>query len=252
MPNALLINQKPAKPRWHRRSLLAVVCLAFPVLTFAQTVSAQPAGKSKNAAAKQTREAAIRENGNSETLSSQDEQAALTFAAEHHAELHDLLKSLRKANRPQYKKALGQLHVTRVRLSRMTDRTPERFKLSLEQWKVDSRIRLLIARMTMSQDAGWEATLETLLARRVELRLALLKNEQQRLQQRMEKLANQIEQLQTDPSAATEKELAVIRRSLGLLDAKTRKPGPMPSSAPDGSRPAGRTVKPPATTPRQP
>jgi hypothetical protein len=163
-------------------------------------------------------------------LSEQDERAALDFAQEHHADLHALLLRLRQGRKGQYLTAVRQIHQTRERLERLRERTPDRYEASLKQWRIDSRLRLLVARMTMSDDPALNEELRELLAERTRLRLELLRLDRERLKSRLEKVNDQIIDLEADPAAVAEKDLAAIRRSLGI-PASTN-----PQSAPDSPK----------------
>jgi hypothetical protein len=152
----------------------------------------------------------------SRPLTGQDEQAALRFAQLHHPELHDLVRRLRANNRGEFREAVRQLHVTRERLERLEEKTPERYAPTLALWKLDSRIRLLVARMTMSDDSGLREELDELLAKRTQSRLELLKIDLERAETRAARLRQQIAEIESNPQAAARKDLAAARRSLGL------------------------------------
>lgn len=149
------------------------------------------------------------------------EAAALTFARLHHPELADLLEQLKKTNRPEYRRAIRDLFQESERLARLQENAPERYELAIEAWTLDSRIRLLAARMTMSDDPAFETELKSLLQQRVALRLEDMKRARDRLQQRLERLNAAIEKIEQDPEAAATRDLQRVKRS---LRAKQRKP----------------------------
>jgi hypothetical protein len=102
--------------------------------------------------------------------------------------------------------------------------------LALAEWQTDSRLRLLVARMTMSTgDPELEVQLQELLQKRLEARLNLLKFDRERHASRLAKMDEQIEQLESDREAAIQKELSEIQRSLGV---NKQKPKRIPASAP--------------------
>ncbi|MGH7127070.1 MAG: hypothetical protein ACREJB_08205 [Planctomycetaceae bacterium] len=149
-------------------------------------------------------------------MTRQREKAALEFAREHHSELAELLAQLRRGDRPQYQKAVRELFQTRERLERLRERQPERYELSLDEWKLDSRIRLLAARMTMSDDAAIEEELTEALRQRVDLRLEILKLDRERTAARLEKLNAAIAEIESSPDAAALKDLQRLKKSLPL------------------------------------
>lgn len=179
-----------------------------------------------------------------EKLSTEDGKAALHFARQHHPELAELIKRLQKGNPGEYRKAITQLHETRVRLERFRERAPERFSLLLDEWKLDSRLRLLVAQVEMSNDPALEAQIDKLLVEKIRNREQFLELERNRTRERLNRLLEQISELKADQDAAKQKELNTIRRSLGLVvdpkpKAKSRKP-PRKSVEVKTEKPVGR------------
>ena len=151
--------------------------------------------------------------------------AALKFAELHHPELYQLIQGLKKANRPEYHKAIRQLYNDSERLARLKERIPDRYELALEEWQMDSRLRLLVARMTMSAgDPELEGQLQELLQERLDTRLALMKFDRERQAAKLAKLDDQIQDLESDREAAIQKDLLQIKRSLGDPKRTPKKP----------------------------
>lgn len=122
------------------------------------------------------------------------EAAALSFVRQHHPELADLLAQLKAGNRREYQKAVHELFRTSERLAMARERDSARYELELEAWKLDSRIRLLAARMTMSENnAESLEELKTLLLERTDVQLKRQMLDRQRLVGRLEKLDAAIE-----------------------------------------------------------
>lgn len=144
----------------------------------------------------------------------QREAAALTFARLHHPELEKLLVRLQKQNPREFEKAVRQLYLTSERLTRLQERDPERYQVQLELWKLDSRIRLLAARMTMSSDSALEAKLRKLIEQRLDTRVRQLQQERERLVTRLEKIDQSLATLETDRAATVTKEIERLKKSL--------------------------------------
>ncbi len=160
-------------------------------------------------------------------LSTEDEKSALDFAQQHHPELAELIERLQEGNRAEYRKALVQLHETKTRLERFRERSPDRFVLLLAQWKLDSRLRLLVAQMEMSDDPQLSSQIDKLLAEKVRNREQIMELDRNRARERLNRILEQITELKVDEEAAKQKELNAIRRSLGLpMDSKAKKPTP--------------------------
>lgn len=166
--------------------------------------------------------------------------AALKFAELHHAELYNLMRRLKTARRPEYQRAIRQLYSDSERLARLKERIPSRYDLALSEWQLDSRLRLLVARMTMSDDPELEAELQALLKKRVETRLVLLKLEQERQAARLAKIQAQIQEMEEDRDGTIQKDLQRIKRSLGITKRSPRRPQVSAKTKPTSKKPASK------------
>ena len=167
------------------------------------TVSAQQ-GRSQKPASKSKAADGNRSNANRLGTGKEDklpgftlerEAAALSFVRQHHAELADLLAQLKTSNRKEYQRAVHELFRTSERLAQIRERGDTlKYDLDLEAWKLDSRIRLLAARMSMSEENEvLQAELKQLLLDRSDLQLEQQLLERERLATRLEKLDAAIE-----------------------------------------------------------
>lgn len=120
------------------------------------------------------------------------EEAALTLVREHHSDLVELLKRLKATKQKEYRQAIKELYRESERLEAVRQRDPERYKLELRAWQLDSRIRLLTARLSLEDRAELEENLKAALAERADARLAQKKLERVRLTARLEKLDDEI------------------------------------------------------------
>ncbi len=160
------------------------------------------------------------------------EAAALVFARQNHPELAALLDGLKRNAPREYQAALVDLDRAVERLSKVKERSAERYEFELAEWKITSRIRLLAARLTMSSDPTVEAELRAALRERLELRLAAHRVERDRLQVRVTKLDQQIEELASKADATVEKQFLELRKTLPAArpaaKSKPKKPEPRP------------------------
>ncbi|MBS0204298.1 MAG: hypothetical protein JSS49_15450 [Planctomycetes bacterium] len=170
------------------------------------------------------------------SIPAEREAAALAFARENHPELASLLDGLQKNAPKEYRAALVDLDRAVERLGKLKDRSPERHATELADWKITSRIRLLAARLTMSSDPTVEAELRATLRERLEMRLAAQRVERDRLQVRVSKLDQQIEELESKAEATVEKQFHDLKKSLPAKSAVKAKP--------KKSAPAAETKKP--------
>jgi hypothetical protein len=160
------------------------------------------------------------------TASAARESAALAFAAEHHPELVPLLERLREGAADEFHAAIVDLERTRERIDRLRERQPERYEWELAEWKLSSRIRLALARLSTSPSADAEAALRQLVRDRQARRLAALEAERNRITARLEKITAEIAAHDADPEAAIEKEFASLRAKAQGPDRRPRaKPG---------------------------
>jgi len=164
-------------------------------------------------------------------ITKEQESKALGFAKSHHQELAVLLSQLKKNNAGQYRKAVRELSSTSDRLNRLNDRSPDRHELALREWKLDSRIRLLAARMIMSADPELEAKLKSYLLARRDLRLESFIKERDRLEiilarskSRLDKLNDDIRTLESvSPDTLISRDLDSLKKSVGGARKKSAK-----------------------------
>jgi hypothetical protein len=116
------------------------------------------------------------------------EAAAMTFVRTNHPELAELLEQLKTSDPSQYQRAIRDLFKSSERLAQVEERNPQRYPLELSMWKVNSRIQVLVARLTMSPEPAVEDQLRQALAEQLDLRKQLLVGDQQRLEQRLAEL----------------------------------------------------------------
>ncbi len=141
-----------------------------------------------------------------------EETATVAFARAQHPELADLLVRLKSADRNAYDKAVRDVAQARERLERIKD--AEHHALALRAWTLDSRIRLLAAKLSMGGDAALETELRDLLIERRQVRLESLRLERAKLVARLEKIDAQTLQLEADPAAAVDREFDRLTREV--------------------------------------
>ena len=158
--------------------------------------------------------------------------AAVAFAVAHHPELVPLLDRLRTEAPAEFAAAVADLDRTRERLAKLSDRYPERHEAALAEWKLSSRIRLVLARLATNPSAKAEEELRQLVRQRAEARLAPLRAEQERITTRLEKVTAQLEAFDRDPDAAVAAEYAAVRSKAAKATPrlKPRSPKPEPAS----------------------
>ncbi len=142
------------------------------------------------------------------------EAAALSFVRQHHPELGDLLAQLKSGNKREYQRAINELFTTSERLALGQERDPLKYELDLRIWKIDSRIRLMAARMSMTEGDLLQGELKELLLEKMDVQLELQLLERQRVATRMEKLDASIERLKKQREAEAQKSLSRLMQDI--------------------------------------
>lgn len=159
-------------------------------------------------------------------LTADQEDEALRFARQHHPELANLLEQLRSKSSSGFSRGTREIHTAAQRLERIQEKQPARFDAELKNWQLDSNIRLLTARWTMSQDPKLEEEIRTLLRERQQSKIDRLKAERDRLADRLAQLDSQIgmgtDELEAD--LASEWEQLAKRSTTTAKAHKTRTP----------------------------
>lgn len=122
-------------------------------------------------------------------LTTEQQNAAMAFARENHPELVPLINSLRKSRKADYNRALRDLHMATTRFGRLRERLPgDRYEQQLTIWKLDSRIKLQLAKWSVSKGKKLEADIRDSIAQRNAIRRQQLEQEVLRAKERLAKL----------------------------------------------------------------
>ena len=163
-------------------------------------------------------------------ISRERAEAAVRFARKHHPELAKLLEGLQKSNDRHFQAGLRALTRDSERLAKMSERKDERYPVSLELWKLDSRIRLEIARLSMSPDEHFEPRLRPLMEKRQAARVQLVKIELQRTTERLAKFDEELKTLQSGSNGLVGSE---IERLKNMMTARVRANNSRPQTSKD-------------------
>ncbi|MBL9081285.1 MAG: hypothetical protein JNK76_05735 [Planctomycetales bacterium] len=143
------------------------------------------------------------------------EAAALTFVRAHHPELAELLDRL-KTRRPQeYQKAVRELFRASERLAQSQEMQPLRYEMELNEWKLQSRIQLLVARMSMGRTPEQEAELRQLLAEQLAVHRELVKFTHERTAARAAALQKELDELDADREQLVERRYQEALKTAG-------------------------------------
>ncbi len=154
------------------------------------------------------------------------EAAAIKFAQQHHPELAELLSRLKASHPEQYTKALRELDKTRDRLEKAKDNDADRYAMLLREWQLDSRVRLLAARLTMSTSEELETELRQALTERHDVRLQLLTYDREKSKTRLQKMDEQIAEHVQNRETSIDREFDRIKKSAETRKKPLAKPAP--------------------------
>lgn len=146
-------------------------------------------------------------------VTAEQEKEVMQFVRLHHAELADLVEHLQTSSPADYHKAVRDLWKARERLMQIERRDRKRYELELDNWVVQSKIQLLVARMTMKNDDALREELRSLLGQRVDLRLRLLLGEREKQLERLRKIDDQVKRYSTGRLEVIEKEFLLLTSS---------------------------------------
>jgi hypothetical protein len=124
------------------------------------------------------------------------EAAAMTFVRQHHAELSELLIYLKESAPREYERAVRDLFRASERLAQIQERDSAAYELELNLWKARSRAQLISARLQMADDPQLRDELRAALTDEYDLRVRVLKNDRERLADRLRNLDEQIGRLE--------------------------------------------------------
>ncbi len=167
-----------------------------------------------------------------EPIPAKREAAAIKFAQQHHPELAELLGRLKASHPEQYTKALRELDKTRERLEKAKDNDADRYAILLREWQLDSRVRLLAARLTMSSSEELETELRQALTERHDVRLQLLTYDREKSKTRLQKVDEQIAEHVQNREVSIGREFDRIKKSAELR----KKPAAKPTSKRSGDK----------------
>jgi hypothetical protein len=194
-------------------ALLAAALLAAPLLGQESSSSSQEkAQESSMGTRARAQKTAKDEKVPGFTL--EREAAALSFVEQHHAELGELLARLKTSNRRGYQQAINELFRTSERLATTKEKDSTRYDFELRIWKLDSRIRLLAARMSMSASPELQAEIKSLLLEKADVQIEQKLFERQRLATRLEKLDASIDRARQQREAKAQESLDVLLRDM--------------------------------------
>jgi len=173
-------------PMWRRFVMVMAIGMTLLGLGSLAVSADGPKGK----AAKEAKAAA------KNPIPAEHEAVVRAFVILNHRELDDVLTKLKSASKPEYEKAVRQIYVYAERLNRLKEDDPERHEIELRLWKIDSRVRLLTARMTVAESDDAQDELKKAVTDEFDAKADMLKLEHRRYSARLKKLEAELARLE--------------------------------------------------------
>jgi hypothetical protein len=156
------------------------------------------------------------------------EEAALVFVRKYQPDLVELLERLKATKAQDYQRAVSELARESNRLAALRDRDIDRYKLELHVWQINSRIRLLTAKLSLEDREELREDVKAALAEQAEVRMALKALERERLTARLKKIEADIAHLasqgKADLNRKFERLMRAAERSRGRAKPAVAKP----------------------------
>lgn len=216
-------------PRPLHSLLLALLCLVLigPVMAADESQEAASPPKEKTPPAKPKPEksatkSAIKPAGKVKPVSAEREAELLKFVDDHHPELATLLKTLKTAQAKEYQAAVSDLDREVRHLDQIRKRSPAQVEAEVKMWIARSRIRLLSAQLSVSDDETLREELKSQLRELRQHELAALQLEIGSVQQTIEKQQQKLSRLQQRLSDLQTGDETWVMKQLATLEEKHR------------------------------
>ena len=115
----------------------------------------------------------------------------------------------------EYQRAVRKLFADSERLAQNREFNPKHYELKLREWKLESRVQLLVARLTMGRTPKLEAELRTVLEEQLLVRRELLSVERDRMQNKVTALDQEINAIDADLAGAVTEQFNKALNSAG-------------------------------------
>ncbi len=146
----------------------------------------------------------------SSQVSNQRKAELLAFVEKHYPELKEMLGRLEKNKPRSYRQALTGLHKSVKKLEAIKERNPKRYESSLQQWKIDSRIRVASAQLQLKDTEEGRDKLKSLVADLVDFHIERMKSERKQILERLEQLDKRISDAESKREEAIEKKFKAV------------------------------------------
>jgi hypothetical protein len=156
----------------------------------------------------------VNRKSNVEQVSEQRKEQLLSFVSENHPELKDLLSKLEKSKKQrQYLNAIRGLNKSVTKLETTKERNPQRYESALQQWNLESRIKVAGAQVKTNDTEEGRSTLESLVTKLVDFHIARMKSDREQIQKRLDQVEKRIADAESNRERAIEKRINSATRT---------------------------------------
>lgn len=161
------------------------------------------------------------------TISKQRRVELMTFVRANHPELRPLLNSLEKRRPDQFQSALRTLDREVKVLQSQKQRAPARYKRSLEQWIVKSKIKLLSAQLALNKSEKEKSALrnriKALITKQQDLKIEQTSSDIEQLTNRLRSLEGLLKELESNRENEIQMQLYSITKTAQRIQAAQKK-----------------------------
>ena len=140
-------------------------------------------------------------------LTAERKQELLDFVEANHSELEELLSRLENSKKRRYNQAMAGLDKAVKKLETIKKRTPKRYDVALEQWKLESRIKVAGAQVKLNDTEETRAKLESLVNQLVDFHIQRLKNDRNQIEQRLQQTESRLKEFESNRDKMIEKRI---------------------------------------------
>lgn len=155
-----------------------------------------------------------------------EEQTAVAFIKQHHAELDTLLDVLKTTDRSKYNSAIKDVTKVLKRLEGVQKRDEKLYTLEIEGWRIQSKIDLLLAKGMAKDKSFNESDLKQLLDKRIDNQIQRTNREIELIEQRKASLMESIAKLTNNRQSQVDKQYANMLKRLKGDKPKARDQAP--------------------------
>ena len=155
-------------------------------------------------------------------MPSDHEAAALGFVLLNHPDLVEVLNRLKASNHAEYEKAIKQIHQTSERLGKLSKDDPDRHDAELRLWKVDSRLQLLAARISVNSTSAANEELKLAVREEFDAKADLLALERKRQAVQLKKVDAELTRLNQGRDKEIDARLNEIKKEIVRMKHKSK------------------------------